>query len=184
MGMVLIYGIIILLLLALSAPIIYYILKRNGNAKLGKIIATVIIIIVLCFALTNQIDEILYFKSDVKNELKLVNVTLAEDFEIIKNEVIGFPERYQNTEINVSEKDKIQIIKEIKTSSDFVNKEEERNLYYEMLGKNSNRLISNYKIDQDYYKEYYEKKEGYVATSLTIMVKENSNVLKICRIED
>ena len=90
MGMVFIYGIIVLLLLALSAPIIYYILKRNGNAKLGKIIASVITIIVLCFAFTNQIDEILYFKSDVKNELKLVNVNLTEDYEIIKNEVIGF----------------------------------------------------------------------------------------------
>ena len=184
MGMILIYGIIALLLFGLCAPIIYLILKRYGKPKLGKIIASIILIIALCFLFMNQIDENLISNSDVNKDLKLANINLKDDFKIIKNEVIGFPERFQNTEIKITENDQKRIVNEIKGGNNFKKCDDERNLYYSMIGKNSKKIVSNYSIKNKLYREFYEMNEGYVAVSIIIMVNEKSNILELNRIED
>ncbi len=113
-----------------------------------------------------------------------MKIKLNNDFKIYKNKVEGFPERYQSTELEISEKDKTRIIQEIKTSADFGVKESTHFLYQKMLGKNNKPILLNYQFAETYYREYYEQIEGYVATSINVSLNENSNILKIERIED
>ena len=184
MGMILIYAILFVVFLSIFTVIIYFLLKKFGHQKLAIIISSILIFIILNLVFINTIDGITYFKSDAKEDLKLVKIYLKDDFEITDNKVDGFPERYQKTILKISDADKERIISGIKNNKYFQDCKEERALYYKMLGKNSKRLISNYAIKDIYFKESYEQKEGYVAISEYVSIKENSNSIELNRIED
>lgn len=182
--MILIYAVLFGIFLLFFAILIYFVLKKLGYPKLAIFILSILILIVMSLLFMNTIDETLYFKSDAKEDLKLVKIYLKDDFEITDNKVDGFPERYQKTILKISDADKERIISEIKNNKYFQDCKEERTLYYKMLGKNSKRLISNYAIKDIYFKESYEQKEGYVAISEYVSLKENSNSIELNRIED
>ena len=187
MGMVLIYGLIILLILLISAPIIYFIFKRIGKPKLGMFFATLIILFVAILVFTNNIDEILYSKSDAKVDLKLANLVLYDDFEIIKNEVVGMPERFQKTEIKISERDKIRIINEIKSGKSFRKSENNSVLFPQLWYKGSPRnkvIFTNYFIDNQYIRESYYRQNDYVPILMQISLTANSKLLQLSRTED
>jgi hypothetical protein len=132
----------------------------------------------------NTVDEIMYFKSDAKEDLRLVGIHLKDDFEIIENSVDGFPERYQKTILKISETDRNRIISEIKNNKYFLECKEERALFYKMNGKDSKRLLSSYAIIDSYFKESYEQQPNFVALSEYVTLKENSNNIELNRIED
>ena len=187
MGMVLIYGIIFLILLVIIAIIIYFVLKKNGRPKLGLIIASIILLIVLSCYFTNVIDETNYSKSDVKIDLKLANLYLKDDFEIIKNEVSGFPERHQYTELRITEKDKKRIVSEIKNGKNFKPSNETWILRNKMLRQNGLRnkiVFTNYSYDNQYFRESYYQKEDYVPILTIVALIEKTNILRFSRIED
>ena len=169
--MVLIYGLLFLLLLLISAPIIYVILKRNGKPKLGILIATLLVVFVALMIFMNTIDQTSYSKSDAKKDLKLANLVLENDFEITKNEVIGMPERFQKTELKISESDKIRIIDEIKNGKSFKKSKKMRVLYELMLNENSPRnkvIFTNYIFNNEYIRESYYREKDYVPIFMEI----------------
>lgn len=180
--MILIYTFFVLILFLVLA--FYFILKKSGYRKSAIVILSVFIIIVMYIFNLNKIDEIFYFKSNAIEDLKLVDLYLKDDFEIVNNKVIGFPERYQTTVLKISEVDKKRIISEIKKAKYFQEYTEYRPLYYKMNGKDSKRLISNYSIKDNYFKESYQQKKGYVAISEYVLLKENSNSIELNRIEE
>ena len=187
MGMVLIYGLVFLLILLIFALIIYFVFKRNKKPKLGIFFASLIVLFVALMIFTNNIDEILYSKSDAKKDLKLANLTLNDDFEITKNEVAGMPERIQITEIKISERDRIRIINEIKNSKSFKKSENTRILYSQMWNKNSSRnkvIFTNYIINNQYIRESYYRENDYVPILMQISLTENSKLLQLSRTED
>lgn len=187
MGMGLIYGIILLILFALSAPIIFFVLKKNGRPKLGLLIASIIILIVLFFYFTNDIDQKLYSKFDVKMDLKLANLYLKDDFEILNNKVDGMPERFQFTEIRITENDKNRIISEIKNGKSFKKSVSSRILYDQMWDENGIRnkvVFTNYFYNNKYIRESYYRKDEYVPTLMTVALTEKSNILTFSRVED
>jgi hypothetical protein len=183
MGMGLIYGIILLVLLSISAPIIFFVLKRNKRPKLGLFIASIIILIVMFFLFTNEIDQNLYSKSDVKNDLKIANLYLENDFEIINNKVFGMPERFQDTEIKISEKDKNRIINEIKNDKSFKKSKKSRVLYQQMRIKNK-VVYTSYFYNNQFIRESYYRLEDYVPIYIIVSLNEKSNILMFSRIED
>jgi energy-coupling factor transporter transmembrane protein EcfT len=184
MGMIYIYAIIFVFILIIFTIIIYFVLKKFGYPKLAIIISSILIFIVLNIIFVNSIDETMYFKSDAKEDLKIVNLYLKDDFEIIENKVIGFPERYQKTILKISEADKNRIISEIKNGKYFQECKSERALYYKMIGKDSKKVTANYAIKDTFYKESYEQQKGYVAISEYVTLNENTNNIEINRIED
>jgi len=187
MGMVLIYGLLFLLILLFLALIIYIILKRNGKPKLGILFASLIVVFVTLMIFTNNIDEVTYSKSDARKDLKLANLVLNDDFEIIKNEVVGMPERFQKTELKISERDKIRIINEIKNGKSFKELNESRVLYSQMWNKKSSRnkiVFTNYFYNNQYIRESYYREKDYVPTLMEISLTEKSNILELNRMED
>ena len=96
----------------------------------------------------NILDEQSISKKDVQKDLARVNLQLNEPFEIIENEVTGFPERLQTTKLKVSAKDETRCITLIKNASNFIELDSS-SLYAKP------EEIINYKSYQSYTREFY-----------------------------
>ncbi|MDO5616286.1 MAG: hypothetical protein Q4G16_08860 [Cruoricaptor ignavus] len=185
MGVPLLLGLIFLFLIFLSVPIVFFIFKKNGNAKLGILISILILIIGLSFAFMNTIDSILYGKKDLREDLNFVNINLSEPYKIIKNDISGFPEYFQKTEILIGKSDRKKIIESIKMAPDFkVYDDRVLSQSEYQLKKYKNYGNINYKVYNYYNRTYFENKEGYVPIYITISIKENSDTLSLDRTED
>lgn len=176
---VLIFLLIIFVLLLIRA--------LRKKSKIGIIVYSIILISLLSLLFINEIDEISYSKSDAKKDLQLANLFLKDDFEIVKNDVIGMPERFQETELKISEPDKIRIINEIKNSNSFKKSNESNILYSQMWNEKSPRnkiVYTNYYYKNIYTRESYYREKDYVPILMEVCVTEENNILKLSRIED
>lgn len=157
------------------------------RSKIGMIVYSTILLVLLSLLYINEIDEISYSKSDAKKDLQLANLFLNDDFEIIKNDVVGMPERFQETELKISEPDKIRIINEIKNGKSFKKLNQSRILYSQMWNEKSPRnkiVFTNYYHNNHYVRESYYREKEYVPILLEVSVTEKTNILKLSRIED
>jgi energy-coupling factor transporter transmembrane protein EcfT len=178
-------GIIILV----CSPLSYFAFKKIGKRKTGIVIASILGLIVLIPIFMTVFEGNLYFKSDAKEDLKLVNIVLNDDFEIISSKISGMPEYYQNTELKISKKDNLRIIEQIKHSLDF----EKYSQYSDLM-----TTVYEYRtsIDSNYTKfwnrqsggifsrGYFKDVKGIVPVKMTIDLSLNSDTLFIHRIED
>ncbi len=119
MGTGILIGFLIIILLLILSIYLFYILWRKGKTKTGIAIGGVIFIFCMYVLNINTVDEFMHSKKDVIKDLSLAKIEINEDFEILDNEVVGMPERFQKTKINLSKSDKNRIILEIKNSPDF-----------------------------------------------------------------
>ncbi len=157
------------------------------RSKIGIIVYGIILVALLSIFFTNNIDEASYSKSDARKDLQLANLLLNDDFEIIKNEVVGMPERFQKTKLKISERDKIRIINEIKNGKSFKKLNESRALYSQMWNEKSPRnkiVFTNYLYNNQYIRESYYREKEYVPILMEISLTEKSNILELYRIED
>ena len=187
MGIGILYGAVFLLILLISCPIIYFQFKKKGKKRLGFIIVSINVVFVFLIIFTNNIAEITYTKTDAKNDLKLANLVLQNDFEIVQNEVVGMPERLQTTKLKISESDKIRILNEIRNDKSFRKSTETRTLYEQMWNEKSPRnkvVFTNYIFNNLYIRESYYRENDYVPTLMEVSITENSNILELTRIED
>jgi hypothetical protein len=175
----LLIGIVFLIIFSLLgiSLLIYSIRKKS---RIGLLISTLILLISISFIFGNYFDEWTIKKSDVIEDLKHLNIQLKDDFEISNNEVTGMPERIQTTEIIISNKDKEQIVNEIKNSKNF----KSYSSLEEIVEYATNeKQILNYKRGEFYSRELYSEIDNY-PTRLIIYVYESSNKLRYNRIED
>lgn len=184
MGMILVYFLIFILILIVLAIVSFFDFRKFGHKKTAIIVSSVLMFLALNCIFGNHIDEFFHFKSDVIEDLKLVNLNLKDDFQIINNEVVGFPERYQKTKLKISEQDKNRIISKIKNGKYFVQTDKWRPLYYKMMGKNCEGFFANYQNEKKYFRESYSQKEGYVAISAYTVINIDSNEIEFNKIED
>jgi hypothetical protein len=157
------------------------------RSKIGIVVYGIILVALLSIFFINNIDEVLYSKSDARKDLLLANLVLNDDFEIIKNEVVGMPERFQKTILKISEHDKIRIINEIKNGKSFKKLKESRALYSQMWNEKSPRnkvVFTNYFYNNQYIRESYYREKEYVPIHMEISLAEKSNLVELNRIED
>lgn len=173
--MILIYG-LIYLLIYLSIGIGLFIYSKRKNSKVGLIISAVWVVLVILAFLANTIDEFTTSKKDIITELKLIDIELKGDFEIINNKVTGMLERIQETEIQITQKDKDRIISEIKNSTNFQSFTNKHDLA-------SDGVIFNFKYPEFYSREYLSIIDN-VPTRICVSIDDNTNKLKYKRIED
>lgn len=187
MGMIIIYGLIILLILTIIAVLIIYFFKRKGKAKIGVLISLPIFSLVIYCLFINNFDEILISKSDVKNDLQNAKINLNEDFEIVENSVVGFPERFQKTKLKISDADFSRIVLEIKHSSDF---KESKESWLLNRGNVHNEntinkiIISNYRWNDKFIRESYFKNGEYAPIIVIASFDPILKTLEYERIED
>ena len=119
MGIGVIYLMLLGVFILICSLVSFFIFKKKRQLKTGFFVSVFLAMIVLIPVFLIAFESELYFKSDAKEDLYQVNILLQDDFEIISNEIVGMPEYYQTTYLKVSEKDKTQIINDIKSSSNF-----------------------------------------------------------------
>jgi hypothetical protein len=184
MGMKLIYGLILLLIISITA-ICFFVYSRKKKSKIGQTISILILLLLSLVLLTNTIDEFCVSKKDIVSNLGYIDIELEDDFEIINNNVEGMPERNQKTEIKISQRDKDRIISKIKSSINFKSFANEQELINdtdtEQFGT-SNKIF-NFKYPQFYSREINTKIDNY-PTRLFLTIYEKSNLIKYQRIED
>ena len=179
------FGLIILI----CSPLSFFAFKKTGNVKTGIIIASTLGLIVLIPLFMIVFKGDLYFKSDAKEDLKLVNIVLIDDFEILSSKISGMPEYYQNTIIKISKKDNLRIIRQIIHSSDFKKYTKESNLMsniYEYKRTTDSNHIKFWNMQSGivFSKGYFKHVKGIVPVKMNIDISLNSDSLFIQRIED
>jgi len=175
MGMIIIYGLIFLLIF-LSIGILLFIYSKRKKSKVGMTISVVMIVLVILALLTNTIDEFTITKKEIITDLKQVDIELIDHFEIINNKVTGMPERIQETEIQVTQKDKDRIISEIKNSANFQSFANKQDLA-------SDGVIFNFKYPEFYSREILQIMDN-IPTRIFVSIDDNTNILKYQRIEE
>lgn len=175
MGMILIYSLIFLLIF-LSIGIGLFIYSKRKKSKVGLTISVIMILLVILVLLMNTIDEFTISKKDITADLKDIDIELKDDFEITNNKVTGMSERIQETEIQVTQRDKDRIINEIKKSTNF-------QLFPNKHDLHSDSVIFNFKYLQLYSRERLLILDN-IPTRIIVTIDENTNILKYQRIED
>ncbi|SHO74102.1 hypothetical protein [Flavobacterium cucumis] len=182
------YGVFVMMIFAVILLILSYLififLKKLQKKKLGIIIGSILASIVITPILFLTFESHFYFKSDAIEDLKIAEITLNDNFKIIGNKITGLPEYYQFTKLEISKNDRNRIINEIRNSQDFFVHDN----YNFLLNANNNiesdKLIANYRFENEIIRETFEKKTGFVPISLMVILNEKSNILEIRRIED
>ncbi|QEK51339.1 hypothetical protein FYC62_06405 [Pedobacter aquae] len=175
MGMIFIYGLVFLLIF-LSIGIGLFIYSIRISSKIGLTISVILILLVTLVSLTNTIDEFTISKNDIIIELKYLGIELKDDFEIKNNKVSGMPERIQETEVEITQKDKHRIISEITNSANF------RSFDYR------NELFSDGVVYNLKYPEFYSREILFILDDtpirICVYIDENANIIKYQRIEE
>lgn len=152
-----------------------------GYPKLGKhLIIIFIFIIVIIFVITAFQDQ-LFTKNDAKKLIEEQNFKLIENFKILENKsTSSFGDYYHTFTLEISNFDKINAIKAIKSSSNFKNIGEHiLVLPFEIKDRyNGPKLIQNYETENAYIREYFEPNgQGYAPTYRSISIKKSNNQL-------
>lgn len=181
-GVLIIYffGLILLIL----SPVAYFGLKKTGHKKAGIVIASFLVLIVLVPAFLMIFESELYWKSDAINDLDEIGISLMDDFEILENEIVGSIDYYQTTKLLISSRDRASIIKKIKTSNNYKSIDYNKTLSGEMNRQVSKKVIWNYKLNDSFVRESYEKKDKYVPIEITMTLRRESNTLELSKIMD
>lgn len=182
-----IYTAIIGLIILILSPLSYFLLKKAGKKIIGIVVSILLASIVILPIILFGLEGKFYNKTDAREDLKLANIELYDDFEIISNDVNGIPERYQYTTLRLSKDDRNRIINEIKNGENFTVSNVTRLLYEEMWDDNSirNKVVhTDYLWKKEFVREAYYRHDNYVPTLMIVRLKENSDTLRFTRIEE
>lgn len=185
MGIPLLIALLFLVFFLIVILITFIILYRKGNKKTAFIISTILLLVFLSLVFMNSIDAFTYSKNDAQKDLKFLNIKLNDDFKIVENKIDGFPEYFQNTKLKISKSDKNKILNQIMSDKNY--KVYDSTALSEsqfQLRKLPNKSSINYLRNNFYYREYYEKNDGYVPVEITLSLKKASDTIELQRIED
>lgn len=176
MGAGFLFSILVWLILILLI-LIWLFISFKKKRKLGIIISSVFFLVLISFYFSNEIEELKFGKKDVSNDLKNLNIIFEDDFKIIDNKISGMPERYQDTKLLISKKDRNKIIYDIKNSKNFKKLKNEEEII------NKSEEILNFKYPYFYSKGIFKKIDNY-PTKILIFINDNNDTLNYQRIED
>lgn len=164
--------------------LLYFILKKLGKPKLGKYLTSAFGFLILGLSIYIIFEDHFFFKSDAKKFLSEQNIELKDDFKIIKNESFSAIGDYYHTfTLSISEKDRKQIIQEIRNSENF-KKENDTTIQHFLWLETKNRyigpkIIQNYETNSSLVREFFEPsgKQGYAPTFRQISISKTENEL-------
>jgi low affinity Fe/Cu permease len=181
-GLLFVLFLIVLLIFIFFGLFLYSKMKKS---KVGIIITSIVLVCLISLFFINNIDELTISKADVKKDLKEIKIELNTNFEIKSNTVSGMPERYQKTEIEISNSEIEKIIKEIKQSKNFIEFKNETEVYNDDISMNNplNGPILNFKYPEFYSRELYKDIDN-ISTRIFLTVYEGKNILEYQKMED
>lgn len=107
------WGLFLLLVLTLFFGIpylTYFIFKKLGKQKLGKILGLATLSVFVLLTIYAIFEDDFFFKSSARKELKKLDLVLKDDFQILKNESGGFNDYYHIFELKISDKDEKRLV--------------------------------------------------------------------------
>ncbi len=162
--------------------LIFYIFKKIGVPKIGKIISISLILIVLYLIIISFFEDYFFTKNDAEMLLNQQNIILKDDFQIIKNEsMTAIGEYYMTFKIKISNNDKNRIVNEIKKSKNFTTND----ISVETLIQNENidthfgkRIVLNHETKLFFVRELFEPNgDGFAPTWTNTKVNKFKNEL-------
>jgi hypothetical protein len=177
------YAIIAFFILTSCSPIVflcYWIPKKLGSAKTGKIVAWLVGFTLLCSLMTVIFEDQLFTKANAKNLLLEQKIVLNDPFEIVENKsMLAIGDYYHTFTLKLSNKDRLRLIKEISASEGFkkVNKIQE-DITQQTDRYTGNRITQNYETEAQFIREYFEPNgKGYAPTYRKIEIDKNKALL-------
>lgn len=146
----LIYILILFLILCCSIWLIVSIIKKY---TIGKIISTLLILILL-YPFFDNLYSAFTLKNDIKEDLRTLNLELDDNFDVIENSMSdNFLGKRVNPKIEISNKDRMKLIGQIVTSENYMELKNEND--YQILRQEyyNSKLLYNFK-----YPYYYSRK--------------------------
>ena len=158
----------------------FWLPKKLGYPKFGKYLSIIVGVLIGLYVLSGIFEDELFSKNNATEFLTAQNIKLNDDFEIKENKSMSSIGDYYHTfTLNISEKDKVRIIDEIKNSKNFnIDKETEtyfdnRKDYYE-----GPKRVKNYETEKQFVRELFEPNgKGYAPTWRKIEIDKKENFL-------
>lgn len=118
--------------------LLYFVAKKLGDEKIGKVLVGVFSVLYLLFWGSFIFEDELFFKSDARDILAKQNIVLKDDFEIKDNDISGgIGEYYQTLVLEISAEDKARLIEEYKKGKDTLRYWENEKSYFIGRGKDN-----------------------------------------------
>jgi hypothetical protein len=183
MGVGILIGLLLLIIFFLTG-VGLFIYSKKKKSKFGLLISVIMTLLVITTLLTNTIDQFTISKKDVISDLNHIRIKLKDDFKIVDNEVTGMPGRFQETKIQITEKDKDRIINIIRNSPNFKSFSNSTELSNDTSTEHfgTSNKIFNFKYPEFYSRETYMNIDNF-PTRLFLSIYDNSNTIKYQRFE-
>ena len=173
-GLILIFATLGIIFLA------YWIPKKLGYPKTGIYISIILTLLIVIITTLTIFEDDLFTKSDARKLLIEQNIQIKDYFDLKENKSMFSPGDYYHTfTLIISPNDKLRIIKEIISSSNFVKTDQSESYldnqddYY-----NGPKRIKNYETDEKFVRELFEPHgKGYAPTWRKIEIDKKANKL-------
>ena len=166
MGTLLFIGLLILVSVGL---LIYFVPKQFGYLKTSKYLTIGYGLILLIIAFFIVFEDQLFTRSSANELVAEQGFELVDEFELVHNKtMVAMGDYYHTFTLEISERDKIKAISEIKNSNNF---QSENSSIESMLYQMDNRyfgpkVTQNYETENAFIREYFEPsgRKGYAPT--------------------
>jgi hypothetical protein len=174
-------GLIFLAIILGLTFVVYWIPKKIGYPKIGRILATVVGLLATIAITYTIFEDQFFFKKDARKFLAEQDIYLTDNFEITENKSMsGIGDYYHKFVLDISEQDKKRIIEHIRKSENFKHANENvtdiTNLTDRYFGK---KLTQNYESQGYFVREYFEPsgKQNYAPTYRKIQIDKTESKL-------
>jgi hypothetical protein len=174
--------IIIILVVGL---LLYFIPKKLGYNKTGKYLTSFYILIISTIIIYSVFEDKFFSKNDALNLILEQGIDLEDDYELLDNKSMSaIGEYYHTFTLKISERDKINIIGQIKKSKNFKKINEPISAFFQNKSSN-NSQTHNYETETLFIREYFKQNNpGYAPTFRSILIKKTDNILIFEEIDD
>jgi len=174
----------LLALIMIGIPIgigllLYYIPKKIGYPKVGKYLTGLFALAVLVLVFMTIFEDQLFTKNDARKLIEEQELKLTEEFKLENNKsmwAIGY--YYHTFTLTISEKDKLNAIKIIKSSDNFKEiGKPTKDLLLDIEDRyNGPKQTQNYETENAFIREYIKPNgQGYAPTFRRIIVDKQKN---------
>ena len=159
--------------------LLYYIPKKIGYPKVGKYLTGLFALAVLVLVFMTIFEDQLFTKNDARKLIEEQELKLTEEFKLENNKsmwAIGY--YYHTFTLTISEKDKLNAIKIIKSSDNFKEiGKPTKDLLLDIEDRyNGPKQTQNYETENAFIREYIKPNgQGYAPTFRRIIVDKQKN---------
>lgn len=166
----------------------YWLPKKLGYKKVGVVISSVLTIGVLAIVFSSVFEDELFTESDAIDRLKEHSFIVADDAELISNEMGGIRDFHHRFELRISEEDKEKFIRNIRSSENYqfqVSEIIDIRTNKPRYSDQDTSFTATYENSRSYVYEFYKpNRQGYKPTWEIISVSKSENKLTYQLISD